>query len=122
MGSAYLPPRDTEGWTFAGCVPAGLFGFVNGSTLWGVLGLLGCLGVPIVSWVYAIYVGIKGKELAWQNRRFDSVYQFRDTMRAWNSWGIFWMVIGIIGFILYFVLVFSLGMMGAMEEGAFSTP
>ena len=47
---------------------------------------------------------------------------FQDTMRAWNAWGIFWLALSVVGFILYLVFVFSLGMMGAMDDGAFSSP
>jgi hypothetical protein len=116
MGTAYPAPAATQGWTFAGCIPFGLFGWMNGSTLWGALGLGGSF-IGILGTIYAIYIGIKGKEIAWQNRRFDSEHQFNDTMRAWNNWGIFVLVAQIILAIIYVFVMVSLGVMGAMSEG-----
>jgi hypothetical protein len=71
----------------------------------GVIGLvLQFLGFGIV---YAIMIGINGKESAWRNRRFDSVQQYVDTMRAWNSWGMWLLIAGVVAIMLYFVLVFA---------------
>lgn len=110
MGPGYPLPYQTQGWTFAGFVPFGLFAFVNGSVLWGVLyWLLSFFGVSLV---YNIYVGIKGRELAWQSRRFDSLQQFEETMAAWNRWGIISLIASVlligIFFVAYMMLVFSL--------------
>lgn len=120
MGTAYPPPPQTQGWNFGGCVPWGLFGFFNGSTLWGVLGLVAHF--TGLSLVYAIYIGIKGKELAWQNRRFDSMMQFEDTMKAWNRWGIIVTVIEVVLLFLYIVFVFGLAMWAATQPSTTVAP
>ena len=116
MGTGYIAPPQAQGWTFGGCIPWGLFGFFNGSTLWGVLGLVAHF--TGLSLVYAIYIGIKGKELAWQNRRFDSMHQFEETMKAWNKWGIIVTVIEVVLLVLYFVGVFTFAMWAAMNPEA----
>jgi hypothetical protein len=105
MGEGYPVPPEASGWTFAGFVPWGLFSFCNGNSTWGLIGLL--LWFFGFSMVYWIYIGITGKENAWRNRRFDSVQQYVDTMRAWNNWGIGLLIAGIAGIFLYFVLVFA---------------
>ena len=108
MGANYPAPPDASGWTFAGFIPWGLFGFFNGSVLWGVIGLLGGLFGGIPGLVYMIYMGVQGRELAWRNRRFTSVMEYADTMAAWNRWGLIVLiaslVLGVIGFILYISL------------------
>ena len=85
--------------------------------IWGIanrvyIALLVLAGViPFVGWIVqlgvAIYLGISGHELAWQNRRFESLQQFQDTMRVWNAWGL-----GI--FIAGLVLGLVLGILGGI--------
>ena len=60
------------------------------------LGLL-CL-VPCVGTVMAFVLLFKGNEFAWQNRRWDSIEQFREVQRKWMLWGI---GITVAGCILY---------------------
>ena len=103
MGEGYAVPPFTQGWTFAGCLPFGLFAFLNNSTLWGVLGLGGMI-ISALQLVYAIYVGIEGRKLAWKNRRFESVQQFEETMRAWNNWGLGCLVAQVIMMVIFFAI------------------
>jgi hypothetical protein len=114
MGPGYPAPAPASGWTFAGCVPFGLFAFFNGSIVWGLVALLGGF-IPYVggvAWlVYLIYIGIQGRELAWRSRRFANVQQYVETMNAWNNWGlglgIFWIVSVILVFFLFFGLIMA---------------
>jgi hypothetical protein len=83
-------PREVNGWTFAGFVGFGLFAFFNGIIIWGVIGLLcsiipyiGCIGIM----VYWVYIGINGRKLAWQSRRFESLKQYKQVMAAWDTAG-----------------------------------
>lgn len=108
MGPGYPVPFEARGWTFAGFVPYGLFAFVNGSVLWGVLYFI--LGL-----IYSIFIGIQGKELAWQNRRFDSVEQYNETMRIWNIWGIVCLA-ALVAFAIIYAIFFSMIMAFAMSE------
>lgn len=45
----------------------------------------------------AIYLGIVGNRLGWQNRRFDSVEDFKACQRVWMRWAI--------GFLIVFLLI-----------------
>jgi hypothetical protein len=111
MGTTYPAPPFTQGWSFAGFVPFGAFAFTNGSSLWGALWwVLGFFGFSIV---YSIYVGIKGREMAWQGRRFDSIEQFEGTMKAWNTWGLVCLIVGaslILLYIIFFVVIMGVAM------------
>jgi hypothetical protein len=115
MGPGYPLPLEANGWTFAGFIPYGLFAFLNGNTTWGVIGLL--LSIFGLHIVYVIYIGIKGREMAWQGRRFESAMQFSDTMREWNKWGLIVLIVAGVAILLYFLLVFGLIFMAASTEG-----
>jgi hypothetical protein len=110
MGPGYPAPAVASGWTFAGCVPFGLFAFFNKSVVWGLVGLLGGFVpiasiFPIVALVYAIYIGIQGRELAWRGRKFASVGQYEETMTVWNTWGAALAVVSVLlGVLFYFVV------------------
>jgi hypothetical protein len=113
MGPGYPVPREAEGWTFAGCIPYGIYCFVNGNSTWGIVGLLtSFFGLHIVN---LIYVGIKGKEMAWQGRRFESLQQFNETMRAWNTAGILCLLAAVVFIVLYIAFIFVMAGAAFME-------
>jgi hypothetical protein len=113
MGPGYPAPAEASGWTFAGCVPFGLFAFFNGSIIWGLVAVLGGF-IPyiggIAGLVYLIYIGVQGRELAWRSRRFANLRQYVETMNAWNTWGLVLGLISLIGGVLMFFLVFAVMM------------
>lgn len=111
MGEHHAIPPEATGWTFAGCIPFGIFAFANNSVVWGLVCLAGHL-FPIATLVYFIYIGIQGRELAWRNKRFHSIDEYRSSMRSWNRWGL---VIGgiltgcsTLGVVAYMLFVFYL--------------
>lgn len=117
MGAGYPVPDCAKGWSFAGVVPYGLFSFINGSPLWGALGLIGSI-IGIVGLVYFFYIGFEGKQLAWRSRRFDSIQQYMDTMRIWNNWGIGLIVAELALFMLLaiaYVVIFATAFNSAMS-------
>jgi hypothetical protein len=44
----------------------------------------------------SIYLGVKGRELAWQNKRWESVEHFNSVQRRWSIWGLI-LIVGIAG-------------------------
>jgi hypothetical protein len=114
LGDGYPAPPEAEGWSFGSFVPFGLFSFVNGNSLWGILWWV--LNVFSLSLVYIIYVGITGKKQAWQGRRFDSVQQFQETMRAWNFWGIICLATVVFGMVALFIVYFAVIVMVLSES------
>ena len=101
QGSASHPPSDASGFTAAGCVPFGLFGFMNGQIALGILGLF-TFWIPFVELIYILIVANKGKEMAWRFRRFNDIHHYNEVMGAWNAWGwgvyIFYKLLALIGF------------------------
>lgn len=53
-----------------------------------VIGVAASVLVNILSFVLLIILGLKGHEMAWRARKFDSLEQFQDTMKVWRTWGI----------------------------------
>lgn len=113
-GAAYPLPREARGWTFAGLVPFGLFPLYNGMQAWGVAGLvLTALGFPLFFLVlpfqlaYIIYLGLKGRELAWRSRRFRTVSEFEQAMHVWNVVGMISLIVGAILLVAWCCFIFS---------------
>ncbi len=79
-GSGTIPPPEVIGWSWG----AFLFGWIwaIGNKTW--IGLL-CM-IPYLGWLCRIYLGIKGRELAWQNKRWKSVAEFNRVQRKWSVW------------------------------------
>ena len=90
-------PGNTSGQGLLAVVPPELMGWNWGAFLltwiWGVgnnvwLALIALVPVPLVGLAMSIILGLKGNEWAWQNKRWDSIEQFRRTQRKWMYWGI----------------------------------
>lgn len=63
---------------------------------------IGLLAISPISVIMYIILGIKGNEWAWQNRKFESVEQFKKVQKAWSIWGlIIFLVLIIIEQIIY---------------------
>ena len=75
-------PDGIKGWSW------GAF-FLNwiwsiGNKTW--LGLFAL--VPYVGFIMAIVLGIKGREWAWQNKRWESIDHFQNVQKKWSAWGV----------------------------------
>lgn len=71
-----------------------------------LLSMLSSFGTLIMS----IYFGAKGHELAWKNRRFDSVDHYFSVQRKWLYWGV-----GItVAFTLFVVIAVALAIGGSI--------
>jgi hypothetical protein len=75
-------PAELQGMNFGAFFATPLWAIFNQS----YLGLL-CL-VPAIGWIIPFILLFKGNEWAWQNRRFESIEQFRSVQRAWAIWGV----------------------------------
>ena len=113
-GAAYPLPREARGWTYAGIVPFGLFPLYNGLQAWGVAGLLlTALGFPLLFLVwplqlaYVIYLGLKGKELAWRSRRFRTLSEYEQSMHVWNVVGMISLIVGALLLVAWGWFVFN---------------
>ena len=78
-GTGGPAPLEVRGWNWGAFFFSWLWGIANGVWVSLLICLLGIIGT--------IWLGAKGSEMAWGKRRFASVQQFKDTQRAWGTWG-----------------------------------
>ena len=79
QGALSIVPEEIKGWSW------GAFGF---SWIWGIfngtfISLLAL--IPYVNIIMIIILGIKGKEWAWRNKKWDSVEHFKRVQRLWSK-------------------------------------
>jgi hypothetical protein len=89
-GRLAVPPEGIKGWSWG----AFLLNWIWSASNRTYIGLLAL--VPYVGFLMSIYLGIKGRELAWQNKRWDSVEHFNSAQRRWSIWGLI-LVVGVAG-------------------------
>lgn len=94
QGSTAVVPAEIKGWSWPAFLMSWIWSIGN-QTYIGLLAL-----VPYAGFVMSIVLGIKGNEWAWQNRRWESVEQFKATQKVWTIWGV-------ILFVLSMFLVFA---------------
>ena len=92
-GVAGFDVGNTSGQGAGAAVPAEISGFNWGAFLMSWIWALGngvvlhaLLAFIIPFWNF--YLGFKGNELAWQNKRWDSVEHFKKTQRTWAMVGL----------------------------------
>ena len=83
-------PPGVKGWSWGAFLLNWVWAIFNRT--W--IGLL-CL-LPYVGVLFGFYLGIKGRELAWRNKRWDSFEHFERVQRRWSLWGGI-IVLGIVG-------------------------
>lgn len=84
-----LPP-GVAGWSWGAFLLNWIWAI--GNRTW--IGLFAL--VPYVGFVMAIILGIKGREWAWRNGKWDSVDHFNRVQRTWSQWAVWLTVIGVV--------------------------
>ena len=109
QGSAAAVPEEVKGWSWGGFLLTWIWGIGNNV----MIALLALVG-PI-SFIMAIYLGIKGRELAWQSKRWDSVEHFNRSQRNWGIAGLFIAAIPVL-IILLIILIVAINPAGNMQD------
>lgn len=89
-GSNIVPPPGVKGWSWGAFLLNWIWAVFNKT--W--IGLL-CL-VPYVGFVFSFYLGFKGRELAWRNKRWDSLEHFNRVQKKWSVWSLV-LILGVAG-------------------------
>jgi hypothetical protein len=92
--SAVVPQEVLTGFNWGACLLNWIWGI--GNSVWIALAMFVVGIIPFGGIALAIYLGLKGNELAWRNRRFESVEQFHAVQNAWKKWGIILFVASIV--------------------------
>ncbi|MDZ7719216.1 MAG: hypothetical protein U5K72_10415 [Balneolaceae bacterium] len=85
-------PKSIKGWNWGAFFLHGIWGLGN-KTYIALLGFVPVINVPVM-----IYLGLKGNELAWQYKKWDSPEHFLSVQRNWN-------IAGMVAFAIYAVVV-----------------
>lgn len=75
-------PEGVKGWSWGAFLLNWVWAIGN-RTWWGLLAI-----IPYVGFGVAIWLGIKGREMAWQARQWDSVEHFNRVQKKWSQWGV----------------------------------
>jgi len=80
---SYLVPAKIKGWNWGAFLGLYLWCIVNRVWIGLLLFLLGIIPIigTIIVFIFSIYFGIKGNELAWRSRRWKSIQSFKRTQR-----------------------------------------
>lgn len=89
-GKAIIPPPGVKGWSWGAFLLNWIWAIANKT--W--IGLL-CF-IPYIGLVVSIYLGFKGRELAWKNKRWDSIEHFERVQKRWSFWAVF-LIFGVAG-------------------------
>jgi hypothetical protein len=90
-GSRIQLPPGVKGWSWGAFFWSWIWAPFN--RVW--IGLLAL--VPYVGLLVAIYLGIKGRELAWRSKRWDSIEHFNRVQRSWSKWALIFFLVLFIG-------------------------
>lgn len=88
--NAIICPPGVKGWSW-GAFLLNWFWAIFNKTWIGLLAF-----IPYVGVIVSIYLGIKGRELAWRNKRWDSLEHFNRVQRSWSIWGLV-LIVGVAG-------------------------
>lgn len=83
-------PDGVKGWSWGAFLLNWIWAIGN-RTWWGLLAL-----IPYVGFIAAIWLGIKGREMAWKNGNWDNLDHFNRVQRRWSQWGV-GLVVGVGG-------------------------
>ncbi|MDP9107757.1 MAG: cytochrome c oxidase assembly factor 1 family protein [Pseudomonadota bacterium] len=89
-GKASTIPPEIDRWNWGAFLLNWIWGIGNNT----YIALL--MFVPFVNIVIAVLLGAKGNVWAWQNRRWDSVEQFKAVQRTWTKWAIGLFAVGLV--------------------------
>ncbi len=87
-------PASLRGWNWGAFLMPPIWGAAN--QVWiGLLWLIPFLipGLPVtlgllLAMGFAVYLGLRGNELAWSAKKWRSVEHFKRTQQAWLTWGV----------------------------------
>ncbi|MFL0801014.1 MAG: hypothetical protein K6L80_11225 [Agarilytica sp.] len=75
-------PEGVKGWSWGAFLLNWIWAISNKS----YIGLLAI--VPYIGFIFTIYLGIKGREMAWKNKRWESLDHFNRVQRSWSKWAL----------------------------------
>jgi len=91
MGRDAEIPEGVKGWSWGAFMFNWIWALSNRTWI-GVFALL-----PYVGFLMAVALGIKGREWAWRNKKWESVEHFQRVQRRWSLWSLLFVGVAIVG-------------------------
>ncbi len=101
QGSTSVVPEEIKGWNWGAFFLNWIWSIGN-QTYIGLLSLIPYAGV-----IMAIILGVKGNDWAWQNRKWESIEQFKEVQKKWTMWGFIILAIYIILLVAVVIPMFT---------------
>ncbi len=99
-------PQEIRRWNWSAFILGPIWGLSHG-IWWSALGLLPFLPIlprqlTIATWVLvAVLLGLKGNELAWRARRWESVERFLAVQQRWMTWSVIFAIGSLLAVIVF---------------------
>ncbi len=75
--------------------------------------------IPFIGWIAGIFIafwlGLKGNEMAWKKKKWDSVRDFNMAQASWNKAGWITFIVLILSSVLYFLLFVVIGIFSTSD-------
>lgn len=108
-GKGDQTPEEIQRWNWSAFILGPIWGMVHG-IWWSVLGFLPFL--PFLPPVYRsigfvvlvgvmVILGLKGNEMAWRARQWDSAEKFLAVQQRWATWSVIFAIGALVAFILF---------------------
>ncbi len=96
-------------WNWGAFLLSWIWAFGHGLAMWGVLALVAGF-IPgiggLVALGIAIYLGLKGSQLAWETGRYASIDVLKETEQKWTKWAVIIFCVGLVLAVLAFIAIF----------------
>jgi uncharacterized protein YqgC (DUF456 family) len=111
MGKDTIVPDEIKGWSWGGFCLNWIWAIFNNTWIGLIVLLTYFAGLPVIGFIVSIVLGVKGREWAWKNKKWQSVEHFNSVQRKWSIASliafILSMVVGIIIIVLMYVFKIS---------------
>lgn len=105
MGKDSLVPDEIKGWCWGGFCLNWIWAIFNNTWIGLSVLLTYLVGLPVIGFVVCIVLGIKGREWAWKNKKWQSVEHFNNVQRKWSIASLIVFIVSIIIGIIITVLM-----------------
>ncbi len=103
-------PQEIQRWNWSAFILGPIWGIVHG-LWWTTLGFLPLLPLPptlrsigfIVLFGVMIILGLKGNEMAWRSKQWESPEKFLAVQQRWTTWSIIFAIGALVAFILFLI-------------------
>jgi hypothetical protein len=93
-GKNSVIPKEIKKWNWGAAGLTWIWGVYHG--VWVAMIVLVSAKIPFASLIVTIFLGIKGNELAWKAKKYESVEKFLAAQNKWKKWGIIILVLQLI--------------------------